>query len=276
MCMKTIFTALIIFSLNALAQEHWQVKEEYRFSMWNSFFRTQGVTSDQQGHFWFSSWDSIIEANSKTGSAVKGNVFAIPIPLLEKGCDHIGDISYANGKIFAPIEDGQHYLHPHIGVFDANTLRAEKTFELPLAQQIDGVPWVAASGERHLVFSAEYSNMARVNVYDMDSMLPLGDIVPSQVLHSVQGGKYHDGFLYLTANSPVGKRFSIYKVNLDSGEVTEVGQLPPNLSEVEGLSFTLENGVQKIVVLGIVPFKDGASGIEGKLKRMALFTFAQN
>ncbi|MEQ1665589.1 MAG: hypothetical protein ABL927_09465 [Bdellovibrionales bacterium] len=254
-------------------REHWSIQEGFRFSFFKSLYRTQGIAADNEGHFWFSSWTSLVSTNSKTGFITYGKTLAIPYSLLKLGARHIGDVSYADGKIFAPIEDGAHYAHPHIVVYDAKTLQVQKKKLLPIELQSDGVPWVAASRELGAVFSSEYSNMSQVNIYDFDTLEPIGFVKPNIILHSVQGGEYHNGFLYLTANAPESG-FSIYKMNLQTGEVIEVAQLPKILIEVEGLAFNTEQGVEKILVLGIAAVKENESKFDILRRRMALYTYA--
>jgi hypothetical protein len=55
------------------------------------------------------------------------NTLAIPPAIAAQGGNHIGDVDIANGKVYAPIEDGTkrpdgtRYLHPVIALFDART-----------------------------------------------------------------------------------------------------------------------------------------------------------
>lgn len=275
--MKNIFYTLstLLLITNAFAQtpEWWTAKEIHHFSILESLTRAQGITSDENGHFWFSSWDSLVSTNSKTGPEKK---FSVPIPysLLKLGDNHIGDISFADGKIYASIEDGKYYLHPHICVYDAKTLQFEKKALLPRELQPDGVPWVAVNTDRNQVYSSEYGQMKRINIYDIDSFQPVGFIQSSQVLHSVQGAKVHNGYLYMTANGQTSG-FSIYRMDLNSGGVMEVAKFPDGLIEVEGLSFTNENGQEKIVALGVVPLNKNKIERKLRLRKMVLFTFEQ-
>lgn len=276
MTLKLVFTLVICLLIQQKAlgesEEKWTFTERHPFSVLQSLFRSQSVTTDNQGRFWFSSWNSIIRTDFQTGGAKHINIMAIPQVLSSLGSNHIGDITYAAGKIFAPIEDESKYLHPCIGVYDAETLKLEKYFELPSALQKDGVPWVTVNEELRHVYSSEYSLADKINVYDMNTLRPIGFVHLSQTLHSVQGAKVHKGFLYVTANGvPAG--FSIYRINLESGQVAVVAEFPAELIEVEGLSFINENGQEKIVALGVIPLIKKSVGIIRKLHQMVLYTF---
>jgi hypothetical protein len=266
---------LILFSTNiSFAQESWTITSQRHYNFLGSLLRSQGVTTDNQGHFWFSSKLSLIKTNSQGGVTARADGLAIPYSLLKNGTDHIGDISYYNGKIIAPMEDGKKYLHPHIGIFNAKTFAFEKKFALPWEQQKDGVPWVAVDPTRAQIYSSEYSDMNKINVYDIQTLQPLGFIQSSRTLHSVQGGKYHNGYLYLTANGETSG-FSIYRMGLDDGQVIEVAKFPDNLDEVEGLTFvTDKNGQDKILALGMIKlYPKATSGFLAKLHISYLYTF---
>jgi len=253
--------------------ENWTLKDVTHLSIFNSLFRAQGITTDDSGHFWFSSLMSIVETSSLFGRVTMGNLFAIPYSLFKKGSNHIGDLSYADGKLYAPVEDSKRYANPHIVVYDSNNLKMIKKVQLPTSLQKDGVPWVAVNSEDRVLYSSEYTDMDHINVYDINSIAPKGEIKSTILLHSVQGGKVHNGYLYLTALGAEEFEFSIYRMNLQTGEVIEVAKLPSGLLEVEGLTFSIAGNVETINVLALIKLNSRFGGIANRLKKVGVFTF---
>jgi|GEM_PF-4972888 len=241
-----------------LDQEFWEVQETHSFPIWESLWRSQGTTTDQQGHYFYASQYSLLRADSIDDDASAFHFLPLPDFMTDLGDNHIGDLDYANGKLFLAIEDGSNYQHPFLGVYDPDTLEIVQSAPLPVAQQIDGVPWVAADGQAHRLYSAQYHDTTKINIYDMDDLSPRGQIQIQGTLQSVQGGKVHNGFLYLTANAPEAG-YAVYKLNLQTGQLIQVAQMPAELVEVEGLSFDSTRHEAELSVMGVIPFFSNGS-----------------
>lgn len=68
------------------------------------------------------------------------------------------------------------------------------------------------------------------------------------IINGIQGGKVYNNHFYLTAHSDIDT-FAIYKVNLVSGDVIKLMDLPDDIREVEGLSFTINDNNYKTDIL---------------------------
>src|SRR3982750_4428930 len=102
--------------------------------------RSQGATTD--GQSWFFSWQGGLEKTDNAFLTQAAGTWPADIAVQPQvnpdgsnhvGGNHIGDIDYYNGLIYAPIEDGgenagvvqvndPEYQHPYIALYDAQTL----------------------------------------------------------------------------------------------------------------------------------------------------------
>ena len=71
----------------------------YRYALLNYDVSSQGVTNDGT-YFYFSGNKHLGKADMETGEIFLINTNAIPEELQEKGCNHIGGLSYYNGYTF--------------------------------------------------------------------------------------------------------------------------------------------------------------------------------
>jgi hypothetical protein len=234
--------------------EQWSLTSSYRFGLFESLIRSQGLASDGKNHFWYSGTQSLLRATSKTGSCSVLKLFPLPKNLVSLGDDHVGDIDYADGLIYAPAEDGKNnYKNPYVVLYDAKNLTVKTSFRLPVAPQNEGVPWVAVDPIHERAYSALYYNVNSINVYDLKTFAPLGEIALSKTIHNWQGAKVVDGFMYATSDGdPVKFGKHIYKINLATGTVIEVATLPSDVTELEGLAFSTNAQGVEMDVLGVV------------------------
>lgn len=182
---------------------------EERFVLEQALIRGQGITTDGE-HYYFSGNFFLTKTTLDATEVVETNLLAIPPQLLLKGCNHIGGISYYDGKIYAAIEDGSDYLHPFIVTFDAETLAYIDIYPLEQELHVDGVPWVAVDGARGVLYTAEWSNAAVLNVYDLKTVTLLKTVPLSQKLDRIQGAEVYDGKLYLSSdNRQDGKKIFV-------------------------------------------------------------------
>lgn len=185
--------------------------------------RAQGITTDGECYYFSSNF--FLTKTTFEGETLVSNLAAIPADLFASGCDHIGGITYYNGKIYAPLEDGDEYLTPYILIFDADTLKFTGKKQL-LARELlpDGVPWCAADAERGLLYTSRWSHAAELCVYDLETLefiktVPLTDESgnPAQ-LDRIQGAEVFDGTLYCSSDIHDGQ--PVFSVNPESGVVS--------------------------------------------------------
>lgn len=185
------------------------------YLLFEALTRGQGIATDGE-FFYFSGNYFLNKTDIETNKTVAENPLAIPPALLLKGGNHIGGISYYNGTIYAPIEDGPDYLHPYIALYDAGTLRYTGVcYELPRGLHIEGVPWCAVDAERGYLYTAEWSNAKALNVFSLTDMSLVKTVPLSMTLDRIQGAVMYGGTLYLSDD--VGTK-TVYSLNPVTGE----------------------------------------------------------
>ena len=179
---------------------------------------SQGVTNDGE-YYYFSGTKNLAKADMKTGEIFRVSMNAIPSELKKMGCNHIGGISYYDGKIYAAIEDGPDYKNPFIAVYDAKTLKyTGKYYSLPQSLHKEGVPWCAVDAENGCLYTAEWENAEVLNVFSLDDMSLIKTVPLSESVNKIQGAEVCDGKLYMSSDEDGAKK--IYTADLSTGEVS--------------------------------------------------------
>ncbi|MEE1284743.1 MAG: hypothetical protein UHK54_07770, partial [Acutalibacteraceae bacterium] len=181
---------------------------------------SQGVTNDGE-YFYFSGNKHLGKADMETGEIFLINTNAIPEELQEKGCNHIGGLSYYNGYIYAAVEDGPDYLNSFIVLYDAESLEYSGTYyALPHELHIEGVPWCAVDVERNYLYTAEWSNATVLNVFSLDDMSLVKTVPLSEPIDRIQGAEMFDGKLYMSCDEENDKK-RIFTLDVETGKVEE-------------------------------------------------------
>jgi hypothetical protein len=239
----------------------WKLVGSDTFRLHDALLRSQGVTTD--GHGWVFSWQGGLERTLDDYTPMAIGLLPPQLavaPSLDPGGgnrlgdNHIGDIDYHDGLIYAPVEDGgesvgplnvndPEYQAPHIALYDARTLAyTGVSYPLDVAISEAGVPWVAVDGRRRQVYTAEWDMPHdRVNVFDLQMhfkrFLPLrypAALGPDFHLSRIQGAKVYGHTLYATRDDADKTVFSI---DLRTGDVTKLFSLKPAVpAELEGLA----------------------------------------
>jgi len=158
---------------------------------------------------------------------------AIPPEIARLGGNHIGDIDYWNGKLYAPIEDGTEYLHPHLVLYDPATFMPTTIHPLADVPLTDGVPWVAVDGPRGNIYVAVWDPTPEIFVLDLTTLQYEGSIPLRTTLGRIQGAKVFEGSLYASTDNDAK---DIFKINLDTGTVIPLFAFHQPFEE-EGLVF---------------------------------------
>jgi hypothetical protein len=211
--------------------EVWQQIGIDQFPGFTGATRSQGAATD--GSSWYFSWQLGLEKTDLDYTTILDNTPAIPPALSRLGDNHIGDIDYWNGTLYAPIEDGPDYLHPHIVLYDAASLTAEQTYALSSTLLPDGVPWVAVDGPRGNLYVAVWDPTLAIFVFDLATVTYRRSIALRPPLARIQGAKVFEDSLYLSTDDAAK---DIFKVNLDTGTVIPLFALNQSFEE-EGLVF---------------------------------------
>ena len=181
--------------------------------------RAQGVTNN--GTYWYFSGKNCLEKVSmETGEIAALNVSAIPAEIAALGGKHIGCIGYANGYIYAPIEDSKVWQHPVIALYDAETLAYTGIFfELSTQRHTRGVPWCFADAGNGVIYAGDSRNDAEAFLYDINTFEYLGSLTYAREIADIQGGEYYNGKLYLGTNDMTR---AVYVVDARSGEAEKL------------------------------------------------------
>ncbi|MEE0981564.1 MAG: hypothetical protein U0K91_07755 [Acutalibacteraceae bacterium] len=211
---------------------------------------SQGVTNDGE-YLYFSGNENLGKADMESGEIFLINANPIPKELKDKGCNHIGGLSYYNGYIYAAVEDGPDYLNSFIVLYDAETLKFTGTYyELPHELHIEGVPWCAVDIERNYLYTAEWSNATVLNVFSLDDMSLVKTVPLSEPIDRIQGAEMFNGKLYMSCDE-LNDMKRIFTLDVETGKVEVC--FTRNIGEVfeaEGLTvFADENGEPVICVL---------------------------
>ena len=227
-----------------------EIVEKYTYVLYDYQVSSQGVTTDGE-YFYFSANKNLGKASVETGEIFLISVDSIPDELKEKGCNHIGGLSYYNGYVYAAIEDGPDYLNSFIALYDAETLEfTGKYYELPHELHIEGVPWCAVDVERNYLYTAEWSDATVLNVFDLDDMSLVKTIPLSEKIDRIQGAEMFGDKLYMSCDEENDLK-RIFSIEVETGFVEEV--FARNIGkgfEAEGMTIlTDENGEPVFCVL---------------------------
>jgi hypothetical protein len=196
-----------------------QPVDSQNFGLFEAVPRYQGVTTD--GESWYYSWNFGLIKTGMDHKITALNFIGIPWKYIFQGNNHIGGISYWDGKIYCPLEDSAEYLRPYILIYDAKTLKfTGKVYELPWDLHTEGVPWVAVDGPRGVAYTAEWSNAAVLNVFNLEDFSLVRTQPLSAPLDRIQGSEVWDGILYCASDN--GDEKTILAVDPLTGEVTKV------------------------------------------------------
>ena len=208
----------------------------------------QGITTD--GEYYYTS--GALAAIDLTALAkftfddmelVDSNINPLPDVCEDRGDDHIGGISYYNGKIYASVE-GPDEAYPCIVVFDVDTLNATgEVYDLPCEIYSDGVPWCAVDKETGYLYASKWSDATVVYVYDVNNNMALVKEIPLAglgVIDRIQGGEFYNGSLYLSNDvKDNGNIKNILKLDVETGEVSLAAErnVGGENIEAEGITF---------------------------------------
>ena len=207
----------------------------------------QGITTD--GEYYYTSgsitafnFQVIAKFTFDDMELVDTHINPLPDECRDRGNDHIGGISYYDGKIYASVEDSDGYNHACIVVFDAETLEATgEVYDLVPEDYDDGVPWCAVDGETGYLYASKWNDAEKIYVYDTaNEMSLIKEITLSENIDRIQGGEFYNGCLYLSFDcQDSGDIKKILRVDVETGEVTVAAErnVGGENVEAEGITF---------------------------------------
>ncbi|MBR3818573.1 MAG: hypothetical protein IKJ41_05420 [Clostridia bacterium] len=239
----------LITSPVASSTDSAELISENSFVFEKALLMGQGITTD--GEYYYTS--GAIAALDLTALAkftfddmeiVKSRINPLPKECSKRGDDHIGGISYYNGKLYAAVEDSDEYIYPCIVVFDCDTLKATgEVYNLPAEIYDDGVPWCAVDTETGYLYASKWTEAKTIYVYDINDAMKLVKEIPLTglgVIDRIQGGEFYNGTLYLSNDvENNGNIKNVLSVDVNSGEVKIFAQrdVGGENIEAEGMTF---------------------------------------
>lgn len=255
---------LLIFTLlttpAAVSTDSAELVSTDTFVFDQAFLMGQGITTD--GEYYYTSGSLAAVNITALGKytvdgmeLVSSKINPLPSVCEKRGNNHIGGISYYNGRIYAPVEGGDE-VYACIVVFDAETLEPTgEVYDLPNEIYPDGVPWCAVDGNTGYLYASMWDDAKVIHVYDVNNeMKHVRDIELTGfgIIDRIQGGEFLDGTLYLSHDvKHKGNIKNIMSVDVETGEVKLVAERDVGSEnvEAEGMTFTKDEDGYKLHVL---------------------------
>lgn len=188
-----------------------------------TFERSQGVTTD--GESWiFSGKTSLVRVSLDNKEILALNKDAIPTEFSEQyGSAHIGGISYANGFVYAAIEDSKVWKNPIVALFDGATLAYTGKYVLLPGKDSDseyaltrGVPWVTCDMDNGCFYVGECRHTTKLYAFDLETFEYIKTIPLETEVDRIQGAEMYNGRLYAATNDATR---AVYQISLKTGKV---------------------------------------------------------
>lgn len=214
----------------------WQQTEEKSFTGVDAFTKSQGMASD--GGRMFFSWNlGLHSTDLGMDVGLEDNLTGLPLDLTSAGSNHIGDIDFFDGKLYAPVEDGPGYLNPTMVAFDPDTLRAgPERFRLDHDLLTKGVPWVAIDDERGVAYTAQWNDTTLLNVHRLSDFAITSTVQLDRPVPRIQGAEVYKGYLYAARDNYAEK--SVIAIDPVTGHVSYLFNRDLGIDhEVEGMTF---------------------------------------
>ena len=196
-----------------------------QFTLDEALLMSQGITTD--GEYFYTAGS--IAALDLVGMAkwtadgfekVISTHDAIPKEIKEKySSDHIGGISYYNGKIYAATED-ETDTYNLIVIYDAKTLEfTGEYYDLGTEFLDDGIPYCAVDGENGYLYTSQFHETDCILAYNLDDMSFSHKIMLSEPITRIQGAEYYDGLLYMSYDVKDSATEKVQTVDVKTGQV---------------------------------------------------------
>lgn len=244
-----IFTGIMDYGTASSTKEVELVKEE-KMVLDAAMYAGQGITTDGEYYYTsgsltafgvagFAKWDA------ETFEQVAVNTKAIPEKYVNAhDSDHIGGISYYDGKIYAAVENEAEDFSLVI-TYDTETLQPVDSYKMPNEYLPDGIPWCAVDADNGYLYCSPFNDVDYIVACDLETMEFSHIIELSETVYRIQGGEVYEGVLYLS-NDDESNRDKILTVDISTGEVKRLcTRTLPSVAgnEAEGLTvYPMEDG----------------------------------
>lgn len=229
---------------DASATKEVELIKEDKLVLDGALFSGQGITTD--GEYYYTSGSltalgvaGLAKWDMDTFEQVAANRDAIPERYADlHGSDHIGGISYYNGKIYAAVENkAEDFLL--VVTYDTDTLEAVDVYKVAHEYLTDGIPWCAVDAANGYLYCSPFHSAKYIVAFELETMQFSHLIELSKTVTRIQGGEVYDGVLYLSNDTKNSNSDKIYTVDIGTGEVkTLCTRTLPSVAgnEAEGLT----------------------------------------
>ena len=246
-----VFTGFMDYGTPSVTKEVELVKEE-KMILDDAIYAGQGITTD--GEYYYTSGSltafgvaGLAKWDAETFERVAVNEKAIPQKYIDAhDSDHIGGISYYDGKIYASVENSSEDV-PFVMTYDADTLEYIESYSMPAEYLPDGIPWCAVDAENGYLYCSPFNEVEYIVACDLETMKFSHVIELSTKIARIQGGEVYDGVLYLSHDAEGSNKDKVITVDISTGKATTLcTRTLPALAgnEAEGLT--------------VYPMKDGS------------------
>ncbi len=195
-----------------------------RYVIDSAILMNQGITTDGEYYYTSGSFGSVSYAGLAKwrldGTRVDCTYNALPKELKEKyGSNHLGGLSYFDGKIYAAIEDDADE-NPLIAVYDADTLDyTGEYYPISRAYLVDGhIPFCAVDRDAGYLYTAGFDDVDTLYAFKIDDMSFSHKINMTKTLQRVQGAEVYDGKVYVSTDPKDSSTEKVFTVDVKTGD----------------------------------------------------------
>ena len=253
----SVILALLFFTVNISAQQFELIKTI-------EVAGRQGVAVDSD--YFYVSGSKALYKYTKNGKLVASNTS--PFKQMEVELNHLGDIDYYNGEIFAGAEyfDDGSASNIRIVIYDSKTLKFKKLYAWEPKSGQKEVCGITVDAKNKVVWMADWIHGAYLYKYDLESGKYLGRKHIYPVPEKQQGIKVWNNKVYITADDgdaeddEADNLYSIPIIQNKSNAKTTLVKTFNDVKlngEIEGLTFDETNNTL------IVHFNRGTRVVNG-------------
>ncbi len=222
-----------------------------KFTLDEALLMSQGITTDGEYYYTAGSISAVdlVGMGKWTVDGFEKVLYdhtAVPKDLKEKyGSDHIGGISYYDGKIYAALED-ESDTYNLIAIYNAEDLSYTGVYyDLGTEYLDDGIPYCAVDAENGYLYTSPFHETDYILAYNLKDMTFSHKIMLSEPVDRIQGAEYYNGLLYLSYDVSDSATEQVQTVDVKTGEVKLLFErtVSGRDHEAEGLTvYPMEDG----------------------------------
>ena len=199
-----------------------------KFTLDEALLMSQGITTDGEYYYTAGSIAAIdlVGMGKWTVDGFEKVLYdhtAVPKELKKKyGSDHIGGISYYDGKIYAALED-ESDTYNLIAIYNAEDLSYTGVYyDLGTEFLPDGIPYCAVDAENGYLYTSPFDEIDYILAYNLDDMTFSHKIMLSEHLCRIQGAEVYNGKMYMSYDVSDSATEQVLTVDVKTGQVEKL------------------------------------------------------